>query len=513
MTLFAQVFVSFCLLAGVVSAQPSNEVWLRSLRAADLEVEGARATPVSGPDTLLRVETGSQKNRFPSVLIHAPDGCWDLSAHRYLETSFRNIGATDLQVEFWAVGAPGWDAPVASVKLKPGETQVCAIDLQQRWKGGLVNKVDARDIRYLRVSLNKSKKGGRFEMAPVSLKGIASAVEKPAGYERLTLPEMVDAAPLAGRRVRDQLPHFEGTALYHSLYLPTDWQPGGRYPIIVEYAGNRWFSAPCHSIGYPEGSRMGYGMSEGRGFIWVNAPFVNADRQTQALNGWGDAEATVDYAVELVTYLCENFGGDHSSVILTGFSRGAVATGYIGRYNDRISDVWLAFHPCQHYDGDGIHGATYEGALNERGPRINGRVTFHTDNGNHEKLRAMFTQLGAPVIFASSELGAHTDTMFLENRPSTLALRKWLKETVAKKPGTVVVSGRVTDAGGRGVPGVRVASGETHVVYTDATGRYELAGLVPGRRSFVAEHGERSCVREVVLRAETRGHVDFVWKK
>lgn len=385
------------------------------------------------PDRLLTFETKPKEDLFPSVLIHAPNGYWDLSGFQTLETTFYNTGNTSVNLAFWAVGAPGWDAPVGTVSLKPGENKPCSINLSARWKGGLMNKVDASHIEYLRVSLSKSNQGGSFEMGPVLVKGTCIPPEAPAGYQRLDVPPMTKQKPAAGRRVRHQLPEFQGSELYHSLYLPTDWKSGKKFPIIVEYAGNRWLKPPCHSIGRPEGSRMGYGMSEGKGYIWVNAPFVNPATKTQALNGWGDADATAQYAIDLVEMLCSDFGGDPDNVIITGFSRGAVACGYIGLRNDEVSKLWKAFHPCQHYDGDGYGGATFESALNERMPRIKGRRTFHTDNSHHEKLLQLFEISGDPVEFSESGIGAHTDSMFLENRASTLRLRKWLMETVEEK--------------------------------------------------------------------------------
>lgn len=503
--------VSVLLLANVVMAErDAGPAWISCVSEEQLVTEGAIVKPLNRPDALLSFEKNKDKNQFPTVQIHAPEGSWDLSAFERIRTSFKNTGDKAFTVEFWAVGAPGWDAPVKSISINPGEERECIIDLQQRWKGGLANKVDAGRIEYLRVSLKKPPKGCRFEMGPIFLCGTATAQKEPDGYERLNLPAMVEAAPGPGRRVKHQLPSYEKTELYHSLYLPTDWKPGKRYPIIVEYAGNRWLSAPCHSIGRPEGSRMGYGMSAGKGYIWVNAPFVSKNRKTQALNGWGDPEATIDYAIKLVNHLCEKFGGDHSAVILTGFSRGAVAVGYIGRYNDRISDVWLAFHAAQHHDGDGIHGATYEGALHDRGPRIKGRFTFHTDNEKHKKLLTLFEELGEPVTYASSGIGAHTDTCFLENRPSTLALRKWLADVVATKPGTHAIAGRVTDARGKGQAHVRVQSGATHITYTDADGRYQLDGLIAGLRTVSASDGSSSQVREVELKDGDINNFDIV---
>ena len=52
----------------------------------------------------------------------------------------------------------------------------------------------------------------------------------------LEVPAVADGQPAAGKRVKLFRPGDEGTQLYHLLYLPTNWQPGQTYPVIVEYA-------------------------------------------------------------------------------------------------------------------------------------------------------------------------------------------------------------------------------------------------------------------------------------
>lgn len=408
----------------------ATEPLIESIDINRLSFEGTRAVS-PGNGHLLQIKS-TEANAFPSVLIHAPDTPWNLTGHRFVEAAFTNTGNEPLTVAFWAVGRPGWDAAVGTVKLSPGKTAPCSIDLTQRWKGGRVPKLDPSHIEYLRISFVRPATDASVEMGAIRLKGDAEPIHYPDGYERLDVSAMMDAPPAPGKRVKHQLKPFQEREAYHVLYLPPDWKPGKRFPVILEYSGNRWLNPPCHSPGRPESGRMGFGMSEGKGFIWVNAPFVNRDGSL-ALNGWGDADVTADYAIDLVEMICRDFGGDPDNVILTGFSRGAVACGYIGLRNDEISSLWKAFHPCQHYDGDGVHGATFESALKERMPRLNGRPTFHTDNGRHAELRELFKRTGQPVTFAESGIGAHTDSMLLENRPSTLQLRAWLADVVKPK--------------------------------------------------------------------------------
>src|SRR5512139_2403840 len=56
----------------------------------------------------------------------------------------------------------------------------------------------------------------------------------------LETPVMTEAPPGPGLRVRQVALEYSGTEVYHALYLPEDWKPGGKYPLIVEYTGNRF---------------------------------------------------------------------------------------------------------------------------------------------------------------------------------------------------------------------------------------------------------------------------------
>ena len=58
--------------------------------------------------------------------------------------------------------------------------------------------------------------------------------------------------PRRGKRVRYRLPSEKATAIYSVLNLPDDWQPGKKYPVIVEYPGNIFYAPACYSTGLPE---------------------------------------------------------------------------------------------------------------------------------------------------------------------------------------------------------------------------------------------------------------------
>lgn len=308
----------------------------------------------------------------------------------------------------------------------------------------------------------------------------------------LQTPAMIDAAPAPGRRVRQVLPEYQGTRVYHALYLPEDWQPGRRYPVLVEYAGN----GPYHnqfgdySSGQLEGSNLGYGISGGKGLIWVCLPYVNRKEQRNQLQWWGDVEATLDYCRKSVRKVCEEYGGDPSAVILAGFSRGAIACGYLGLHDDRIADVWLAFIAYSHYDGvrEWGYAGSDAASARQRLTRLKGRASFICHEGSVEPTRKFLEASGiqAPFTFQAGPFRNHNDAWVLRDVPERTALRAWLAEVLRTRPGTHAIRGRVVDRAGKPLAGVRIQSGDTHWTTTDGDGRFELAGLIAGRRTVTA---------------------------
>ena len=141
----------------------------------------------------------------------------------------------------------------------------------------------------------------------------------------LKTPMMQDGEPAAGKRVKVTGDAYQGTDVYHVLYLPTDWVKGQKYPVIVEYAGNGSYSNRYGDVsnGKPERSNLGYGISGGTGYIWICLPYISSDHQRNQLMWWGDVEATVAYCKSVVAQLCREYGADPAAVFLAGFSRGA----------------------------------------------------------------------------------------------------------------------------------------------------------------------------------------------
>lgn len=228
----------------------------------------------------------------------------------------------------------------------------------------------------------------------------------------LVRPPMQDAVPAAGVRARVVAPGFEDTQAYHPLYLPSDWsQPSGvgdtakatKYPVIVEYMGNGPFNDGYGDIstGRPEDSNLGWGMADPAGskYIWISMPFLSADlgNNTEISTYWWgcpttdasrpcgsafDISPTIRYLHAALQQTFDHFGGDPQRVVMcvhtfhtcqqvsvlklsrfahlqcsvayhsTGWSRGAIATGAIGLYDDATSRLFRAFVPYSHLDGD-----------------------------------------------------------------------------------------------------------------------------------------------------------------
>jgi len=159
----------------------------------------------------------------------------------------------------------------------------------------------------------------------------------------LTVPKVTTGEPAPGNRVLQALPAYKNSEVRHALYLPTDWEKGKTYPVIAEYAGN----SMTVKMGVSE---QGYGISGGKGFLWVCLPFVSKDGKKDERKWWGDPDKTAAYARAVIEDLCENWGGDRNAVILTGHSRGAIACNLIGLRDDETAKLWRAMVPVSHYD-------------------------------------------------------------------------------------------------------------------------------------------------------------------
>lgn len=246
----------------------------------------------------------------------------------------------------------------------------------------------------------------------------------------LTVPELMESAPGPGKRVR------VGGDLYHVLYLPEDWRPNHRYPVIVEYAGNGEYRNEYGDVsnGVPEGSNLGYGISGGRGFLWLCLPYVNATQNGIAIRWWGDADATVNYCLRTVETVCREYGGDPARVLVCGFSRGSIACNYIGLRNDAIAGLWRGFLCYSHYDG----ARPWPGDASDRASvlarlrRLRGRPQFICHEGSVDETRRYIQATGVSGDFTFETLPYrnHNDAWILRPIALRQTVRDWVRRVL-----------------------------------------------------------------------------------
>ncbi len=272
------------------------------------------------------------------------------------------------------------------------------------------------------------------------------ALAAESGAADLVTPKMTRLPPAAGRRVRQVAPEYEGTDVYHALYLPVDWIPDGNYPVIVEYTGNKF--PPGRGTGEVKDANLGYGMSGGRRFIWVTMPYVEKGRLKNAVTWWGDRQATIDYCKLNLPRICKQFGGDLANVFICGFSRGAIGASYIGLADDEIAAFWKGMFTHDHFDGHKKwpYPQSDRAAALKRLARLHGRPVLVCgqnagavrDQFLQEHLElARFTFLNVPTtkIFHIPEgryLHAHTDLWMHRDSVYRQEARQWLTRVLGE---------------------------------------------------------------------------------
>jgi hypothetical protein len=218
-------------------------------------------------------------------------------------------------------------------------------------------------------------------------------------------------------------------------------------------------------------------------------PFIDLTRKKNERWWWGDVDATLQYCKNAVVDACEHFGGDNASVIMCGFSRGAIACNYIGLHNEEMADIWLAFVADSHYDG--VRSWAWKGSDRasavERLKLLRGRACFIAQEISTTNIQDYLksTDVNAPFTFQTIPYRNHTSDWVLRDIPARRVLRTWLSEILAKRPGAYQVRGRVLDAAGRPVERVRIQSGCTHWTFTDSKGEFVLRGLIESQRTVL----------------------------
>lgn len=260
----------------------------------------------------------------------------------------------------------------------------------------------------------------------------------------LQIPALSNDLPSAGKRVSYQL--FENTPNV-ILYLPTDWTPNKKFPLIIELAGNGNYKNKYGdtSSGLPQDSKLGYGLSGGKGYIWVCLPFLNDARNEVAITWWGDPpkhrpDSNVAFIKRAVPALCDRFSGEPNRVILCGFSRGAIATNAIGLHDEEIAKLWRGFICFSHYDGVNTQwpfiGADTTSAR-QRLLRLKGRPQLICHESGSQKFNLQTTRnylkssgITGDFTFLESGFRNHNDAWLLRPSAARITARKWLEKVV-----------------------------------------------------------------------------------
>lgn len=252
----------------------------------------------------------------------------------------------------------------------------------------------------------------------------------------LIVPAVTADAPAAGKRVWQKLPGDEGKKVAYALYLPTDWEAGKQYPVLFEYPGNGNYRNALgdRSDGRVEDCQMGFGLTAGKGAIWVSLPFVNPQTGEHSISWWGDADATAGYCKQVVKVICQKFGGDSKRLVLVGFSRGAIAGNYIGLRDDEISKLWCGFVLHSHYDG--VRRWGYAGddsdSAKKRLSRLGNRPQFISHELQTTETENYLRQTGfqGEFTFAALPYPNHSSGWLLKKTALRDDARKWLEKVL-----------------------------------------------------------------------------------
>lgn len=247
----------------------------------------------------------------------------------------------------------------------------------------------------------------------------------------LAAPAVFDGVPSPGRRVRTLCPQWPDGP-HHLVSLPTNWEPGARFPVIVELPGNGGYENQLGDAceGTVEGCNLGYGLSAGRDYLWLVVPFVSAEGEAAA-HWWGDEDASQRYLLAALDQVIAKWGGDPERVLLCGFSRGAIACNYLGLREDEVASRWSALFCHSHYDGV-REGWPYAGAdraaARVRLARLGERPQWISHEQSVEETRAYLAEAcpGGHFTWGVLPFPNHSDGWVLRPLALRERARRWL---------------------------------------------------------------------------------------
>ena len=262
----------------------------------------------------------------------------------------------------------------------------------------------------------------------------------------LSVPPLSSTQPSPGTRTKLTTATYPEDSVYHILSLPANWQPGQKYPILVEFAGNGNYSNALGdlSTGKPEGCVIGYGLSGGQDYIWLVLPYVEkrADGSlANCLQWWGDMAETKQYCLKTIESVCLNYGGDSNRIVLCGFSRGAIGCNFFGLHDDEIAQIWCGFFCHSHYDG--VRKWPYQGSDRAAALTRLKRLGHRPQWISHEEsiadvenyLRSIEIDgiaVANQCTFEKIPFANHSAEWLLCDLPQRESARKWLRRVLAE---------------------------------------------------------------------------------
>jgi predicted esterase len=260
---------------------------------------------------------------------------------------------------------------------------------------------------------------------------------------RQARPIVSDGQPRPGVRVRVNPREFAGEPVYYTLYLPADWSAERKWPLVVEFPGNR-YHLPHEQIytGSVDDCRMGYDLTRGVGSVWlaISPVGMRCSPRANAPLWWGgqgpqDPEgqrATVMLVKQTLARVIPAYAIDTRKVVGVGFSRGAVALGYIGLADDELSRVWAGLWAHSHFDGFGLTQDPGQTRLRRLGKRPVMLTWGEDDSGraDSEKALAALKSIGAQVTGHMVPEVGHTDG-WPDQQPVVLPfVRSWYQRII-----------------------------------------------------------------------------------
>lgn len=293
------------------------------------------------------------------------------------------------------------------------------------------------DVREIRL-----RPAGTAQASPRDLRDVEPDV---------IVPPISSLPPGPGRRVLQKAPGFEPTEAYHVLSLPTDWSKGRKFPVLVELAGNGPYRNAAGDLnsGRVEDGELAAGLGGTDGFLVLSLPYLNNAGTANVSQWWGTApeyrvRPTLDYMQAAVRQVCEQFGGDREKLVLTGFSRGALATHYLGLHDDEIAPLWRGLVSFSHFDG--VRAWPYPGGdrdaalvrlkrLGER-PELICSESSGVAGASLQAVRDYLAGTGVTGDFTFLETGFvnHDDAWTLRPSAARTAAREWLHRVVSDSP-------------------------------------------------------------------------------